>query len=112
MNWICTCKQDWGKREPSCSDYEQCCMRDARLSHRKSSSLRFVIKAANRRHAMSIQNTAELIIMAQQEERERCAKLAERIGSEMGGGDGEFYIARKIADAIRASDTLISARCS
>jgi len=34
-------------------------------------------------------------------ERERCAKVADEIGSQVGEGEGEFYIARKIADAIR-----------
>lgn len=37
------------------------------------------------------------------EERERCAKIAEQIASESGDGEGEIYIARKIADAIRGS---------
>jgi hypothetical protein len=36
-------------------------------------------------------------------ERERCAKIAERVAIEAGDGEGEIYIARKIADAIRRS---------
>jgi hypothetical protein len=36
-------------------------------------------------------------------EHERCAKIAERVATEAGDGEGEFYIARKIADAIRRS---------
>lgn len=36
-------------------------------------------------------------------ERERCAKIAEEIGEQAGNGEGELYIARKIADAIRAA---------
>lgn len=35
-------------------------------------------------------------------ERERCAKIAEEVAAEMGDGEGEIYIARKIADRIRA----------
>lgn len=34
-------------------------------------------------------------------ERERCAKIAESVADETSDGDGELYIARKIADAIR-----------
>lgn len=37
-----------------------------------------------------------------QAERERCAKIAEEVASQTSDGDGEIYIARKIADAIRA----------
>lgn len=32
---------------------------------------------------------------------ERCARIAERVASETGDGEGEVYIARKIADEIR-----------
>jgi len=38
-------------------------------------------------------------------ERERCAKIAESIGQETGDGEGEYYIARKIAAAIRQPST-------
>jgi hypothetical protein len=34
-------------------------------------------------------------------ERERCAKIAEEIAAETSDGDGEFYIARRIIEAIR-----------
>lgn len=40
-------------------------------------------------------------ILARLEERERCARIAERIALETGDGAGEIYIARKIADEIR-----------
>ena len=33
---------------------------------------------------------------------EQCAKIAERVAAETGDGEGEIYIARKIADQIRA----------
>jgi len=33
---------------------------------------------------------------------EQCAKIAEAVASETGDGEGEIYIARKIADLIRA----------
>lgn len=36
-----------------------------------------------------------------QAERERCAKVAERIAAETPDGEGELYIARKIALEIR-----------
>jgi hypothetical protein len=36
-----------------------------------------------------------------EQERERCAKIAEAIARDHDLGDGEIYIARKIADAIR-----------
>lgn len=32
---------------------------------------------------------------------EQCAKIAEQVASETGDGEGEIYIARKIADHIR-----------
>lgn len=44
-------------------------------------------------------------------ERERCAKIAERIATEHSNGDGELYIARKIADEIRRP-ALTSAKSS
>lgn len=33
---------------------------------------------------------------------EQCAKIAEEVAGETGDGEGEIYIARKIADRIRA----------
>ncbi len=33
---------------------------------------------------------------------EQCAKIAEAVAAETGDGEGELYIARKIADRIRA----------
>jgi hypothetical protein len=33
---------------------------------------------------------------------EQCAKIAEAIAAETGDGEGEIYIARKIADRIRS----------
>ncbi len=33
---------------------------------------------------------------------EECAKIAEAVAAETSDGDGEFYIAREIADRIRA----------
>jgi hypothetical protein len=33
---------------------------------------------------------------------EQCAKIAEDVAAETGDGEGEIYIARKIADQIRA----------
>ena len=36
-------------------------------------------------------------------ERERCAKIAENIAAETPDGEGEIYIARKIADLIRGA---------
>lgn len=33
---------------------------------------------------------------------EQCAKIAEAVAAETGDGEGEIYIARKIADKIRA----------
>jgi len=33
---------------------------------------------------------------------EQCAKIAESVAAEAGDGEGEIYIARKIADQIRA----------
>lgn len=38
---------------------------------------------------------------AKKYERERCAKLAERKAKSMGNGEGELFIARAIAKAIR-----------
>lgn len=35
-------------------------------------------------------------------ERERCAKVAQKIAYELADGEGELYVARKIVDAIRA----------
>lgn len=35
-------------------------------------------------------------------ERERCARIADEVAAETGDGEGEIYIARKIADRIRA----------
>ena len=37
-------------------------------------------------------------------ERVQCAKIAEKIATETPDGEGEIYIARKIADAIRARE--------
>jgi len=51
-----------------------------------------------------IGTTAHAIVEAAMIERERCAKIAERIAQETSDGEGEIYIARKIADAIRAQD--------
>lgn len=33
---------------------------------------------------------------------EQCAKIADEVAAETGDGEGEIYIARKIADKIRA----------
>lgn len=38
---------------------------------------------------------------ARRQERERCARLAERIAQSSGDGEGEVYIAKKIARRIR-----------
>ena len=35
----------------------------------------------------------------------QCAAIAEEVATETGDGEGELYIARKIADRIRALDT-------
>lgn len=44
----------------------------------------------------------DAIAAARRDEREKCAKLAEEIGQGLADGEGEIYIARKIADSIRA----------
>ena len=46
-------------------------------------------------------DVAVLLAEARKQERELCAKIAEEIADI--NGDGELYIARKIADKIRSS---------
>ena len=43
----------------------------------------------------------ERVNKARLAERERCAQIAEKVASETSDGEGEFYIACKIANAIR-----------
>jgi hypothetical protein len=46
-------------------------------------------------------NVAVVVSEAVIREREGCAKLADKIASDHLESDGEYFIARKIADAIR-----------
>ena len=49
---------------------------------------------------------AYVIRLIREEEREKCAVLASKVGDDMSDSEGEFYIVRKIVEAIRANSRI------